>query len=381
MENQFNFLNQPLLSALQDAANLLPSLSRVDLLSRNKEARLLEHTTVNGNKNEHLSSLKIPKKEYNNYLDFRKRLKGAQWNSLYELPFYKTHDTYEDSNIFDEILKSVLCIGFENHEDRSYDVFIFYFKLDASEFGPIKSDNVLDTNQKLIIERLLFSSLQGIIKSYRNNQKAMIDFNSQIRVLLDSKQKMISAQEKQIIGLNQSIDAVLNAIIRDFKQDGEIIKLSDKAREKLRPYLASFEILRKNLKLAITFARTLHYGNPQKEIVIQEDYFSDLDENPIQKEEGIKADPYSIDTKTYKFLDALEGAAEKLLQKGEKLTSTKVGQELLVPVSAAAISDKLKNHKHKVNMLLQQYPQHWKIIRFRFRPIVNVQERADERVA
>jgi hypothetical protein len=86
-------------------------------------------------------------------------------------------------------------------------------------------------------------------------------------------------------------------------------------------------------------------------------------------------DLYSSHTKSYQFLDSLEDAAQKLIQNGLKLTSMNVGRELQQPVTAAAISDKLKNHAYKIHLLLKQYPGKWPVIRNQFRPVINIQEK------
>ena len=380
MNNQFNFLDRPVLSTLRDAANLLHSLDRVGLLCRNAETGKLEHKQVNDKENKALLDIDITKTVSDDIEIFRKKLKGAQWYSIDELPFYALNEPLEELEIFHEILKSVLCIGFPNNYDKAYDVFIFYFRTDASEFGPIRSDNVLETSQKMVIERLLSSSLKAILNSHQENRRAMFDFNEQLRGLLDERQNKIEEQKKQVEHLCNTMDSVLSTVLNKYKRDGEIIILKKEAKELLRPHLGNLTLLHKSISNAVNFARTLNFGNPAKEIKLLPDYFSDTE--LIVKEENadiaLQADAYSVDTKIYRFLEELEHAADQLLKDGQKLTSINVGHTLSQPITAAAISDKLKNHSRKVNLLLQQYPQQWKIIRYRFRPIVNVQERANQ---
>ena len=382
MKDHFNFLDRSVLSTLRDAANLLHSLDRVDLLCWNAESGKLEHKQVNDKEKRSVLDVDVAKSKQSNIELFRKKLKGPQWYSINELPFYELGEPLEELDIFQEILKSVLCIGFYNSYDKSYDVFVFYFRTNASEFGPIRSDNVLETTQKMVIERLLSSSLRAILNSHQENRRAMLDFNEQLRGLLEKRQKKIDEQKKQVEQLNETIDSVLSVILNEYKKEGEIVLLSNEAKELLRPHLSNFTLLHKSISSAVDFARTLNFGNAVQEIRLQVDYFADMEliVEDINKESKntLIADAYSVDTKVYRFLDDLEKAAGQLLKTGQRLTSSNVGHALSQPITAAAISDKLKNHSRKVNLLLQQYPQQWKIIRYRFRPIVNVQERASQ---
>jgi hypothetical protein len=138
------------------------------------------------------------------------------------------------------------------------------------------------------------------------------------------------------------------------------------------------------LQNAVNFSKTISFGLMGDELILHDDYFSDLVQKPKTTSvvQVKQADEYSANTKMYRFLDSLEQASKDLTIKGMKLTSSNVGSVLESPITAAAISDKLKNHSKKINLLLQQYPDNWKTIRHKFRPIVNIQERAsDNRVA
>ena len=68
-----------------------------------------------------------------------------------------------------------------------------------------------------------------------------------------------------------------------------------------------------------------------------------------------------------------------LLKQNWKLTSANVGHKLEKPITAAAISDKLKHHTPKIISLLEQYPTKWPLIRKRFRPLQNVIVKAENK--
>ncbi|MCK5776479.1 MAG: hypothetical protein KAH25_09890, partial [Bacteroidales bacterium] len=144
-------------------------------------------------------------------------------------------------------------------------------------------------------------------------------------------------------------------------------------------YLYDISMVNKALFKALEFALTISFGLSHEKIILQEDYFIDLKHSVPQVDgEHIKqVDEYSADTKLFKFLDSLELAVRKISANGVKPTSSLVGSLLEQPITAAAISDKLKNHSRKINLLLKEYPKHWPLIRNKFRPIVNIQEKSN----
>jgi len=381
MEKNFNFLHQPIVSVLLDAAHLLPGLDQVDLLHYDevkgaislKRLKCKETTKA-------FYEVKIGEEVRNACRNFRIKNKSSNWYDSVELPFIPEKAAISSPDIFQEILKSVLCIGFPNEKDGANDVFVFYFRKDASEFGPMRQDKVLETTQKIVIERLLKSSLASILKNYQQNRLAMVAHNQQIQALLSSQKQQIEQAKKDVLHLEKQLDAIITGIVEEIKEEGDVVRVADDAKEILRKHIHDLPLVKRSLKKVFAFAKTLSFGLVNEEVVLQKDYFSDLKSMTLetQNHEVRQADPYSIHTKTYRFLDALENAAKKLNAQGSKLTSNLVGSMLEQPITAAAISDKLKNHSKKVNLLLQQYPDNWKIIRYKFRPIVNIQERASE---
>ena len=376
METNFNFLQLPVLSALTDAAQLLPGLKQVDLIYHEPKNGLLQIISVH---NKDIKTQKLKSFNENNsdvVIAFANSIKGCKWYDETELPFSDTelNKTY---SIFNEIQKSVLCIGYDSSDKVNTDVFIFYFKDNASEFGPMPKDKVLETTQKIVIERLLQTSLKAIINNYKQNQVAMLAFNKNIQLLLNAKQQKIEDQKKELNYQRKDMDAIIDGVLKNIKGIHREVEISVEAKLILRPYLYDITIIKNAITKALDFATTISFGLPQKTIVLNEDFFIELKQhNSVMDTEAKKqVDKYSADTKIFKFLDSLEQAVHKLSVKGLKPTSSNVGSMLSQPITAAAISDKLKNHSRMINLLLKQYPKHWEMIRTKFRPIVNIQEK------
>lgn len=383
MDPHFNFLQLPVLSALTDAAQLLPGLKQVNLIYHEPEHHLLQIINIKNNDTKKQEIINYDVNKTDDIVRFANSIKGGKWYEESELP-YSAKVSNKPNSIFNEISRSVLCIGFNNSESVNTDVFIFYFKDDASEFGPMHRDKVLETTQKIVIERLLQTSLKAIINNYRQNQTAMFTFNKSIQSLLYAKQKKIKEQEQKIVNQRKDMDALIEGLLKGMKGIHEEIVITDAAKSILRSYLYDISIIRNAITKALNFVRTISFGLPQKEMILNEDFFIELKQNKFVADtvEKNQVDEYSADTKIFKFLDSLEKAVQDLSIKGMKLTSSNVGSVLPQPITAAAISDKLKNHRRKINLLLRQYPKHWEMIRIKFRPIVNIQERySDTKVA
>lgn len=378
MENQFSFIHPPELSALEHAIELLPGLDQVDLVCY--DAQKADLCIYRNQRSDHqLESILVPKDERAKINKFRDHVKLQAWYQPKELPIFEIEKFETNANLFDELLKSTLCIGFPSKHDHHHDIYIFYFRKDSSEFGPISSDSVLNTQQKNMLGRLIYNSMKAILNQLYQNRIAMTEYNKTLSSLLKSQQIKIQAKEKKIADHQEYIDKVLWAMVDEIKAPEDRIEIENEVKVLLRPYLYRSEEIKSSLRNALTFIKTMQFGQPAAKLVLTAEYFSEWAGQSEKEFIPTKKDEtYSASTKSYLFLDELEKAANNLLSKGIKLTSTNVAGVLEHPVTAAAISDKLKNHSHKINLLLEENPERWTTIRDRFKPIINIQERIRE---
>lgn len=380
MENQFSFLNLPAITALEHAVHLLPGLDRVDLLWNDPRTAELSLLSVSKEDSTEIKELSLSKESISELNQFRNQKSSVAWYSQDELPFGDSEDERKEEGLFSEILKSMLCLNFSSDIDAFSDVYIFYFRKDASEFGPIKAGNILNTQQKMIIGRLLFNSLKTILGQLTTNREAMMEYNKSISEMVRYQQQQLDVRKNESDKYKSQLDAILYKIVDSVKGSADLVILEDDVKEILRPFISDYEKVKQALKKAIVFVKTLQFGLNQSQIVLSIIHFKEFEqvEESVQNHIEQNKDNYVAHTKTYQFLEDLEFAAEQMSLKGIKLTSTRVGQTLENSITAAAISDKIKNHSRKIIMLLEQYPEKWMVIRNRFRPIINIQERAKE---
>lgn len=98
--------------------------------------------------------------------------------------------------------------------------------------------------------------------------------------------------------------------------------------------------------------------------------FDDPGSLPVETDSGeLSTDKYG---KTIQLLNKLEEAALKVKNTNRKMTGTLVGKSCRSPITHAAISESLYNHRFKIKKLVALYPERWSTIRSEFRPFMNI---------
>lgn len=380
MENHFTFLKSPELTALKHALDLMPGLMQVDLIVNNdlkKEFSVYRLQEKNGE----IQKLEIHNSYQEESRSFISTQKNMAWYQKEDLPYFgKTHH-HSDTDLFSELDKNILLIPIRNIPQLPHLFYIFLFRKNASELGPVSNKSVLDTSHKQLMARLISNSLKGMLHSIIENRKVMLEYNRMLSSLIQSKEIALENQNVKTKQLNAYLQDVLMTFVSEVKEENEDVYLSEKTQQILFPHLSNPSYLKEQLKKALNFARTFHFLKQEGKLELLPEYFNDLKkvEHPKQINKSNhnqnQSDLYSSHTKTYQFLQSLEDAATRLLHKGNKLTSMNVGQELSQPITAAAISDKLKNHAYKIHLLFKQYPDKWPIVRNQFKPVINIEEK------
>ncbi len=379
MKNQFTFLSPVSLTALELSAKLLPGIERVELFTKSEQGIDFKlFTLVDGE----MSGSNLSKKNQADFESIARQTKNMAWFSLSELP-QNTQPNISSGNLFDELQKSVLAIKIQNTPSGTADLFLFYFRSNASEFGPILSDNVLDTGHKIFAGRLIYNNIKALFEQLVDNQFALVNYNLQISNMLKIHKQQLDEKDRMITQYQHQLRRIIESAISGYSSHS--LQFSPYVITYLTENFVDIEHLQKQIEGAVNFAKTLSFGSGDLVLNIDIHHFIDYHNNTELKPEAKIAgelDSYDAQTKVYQFLEILEKAAIKLLAKGEKLTSVNIGSIMDHPVTAAAISDKLKNHSRKVVSLLNQYPEKWSTIRNHFKPISNIQERvADAKIA
>ncbi|PLX00044.1 MAG: hypothetical protein C0594_16195, partial [Marinilabiliales bacterium] len=146
------------------------------------------------------------------------------------------------------------------------------------------------------------------------------------------------------------------------------ISLSKSAIQKLTQYNWSTDKLEKLIENAVTIAMAGNMDQNTK-IEIQD---VDIITESINKKHKTTIEHSDKILRTKVFLDRYEQAALMAIRDELPLTGNNIGKYCSPPVSPAAISDSLKNHRKTIIHLLQENPNQWKTIRSKFRPVKNI---------
>ena len=380
MVNQFNFLKPSSIMALELSVNILPSVERVELLTSVAQSTDFDLYTIHDGilKSDNPSNYRA-----GDLSKMAKQIKGLAWYSLSELPLMSHGQISISSSLFDELLKSVLVLNLSKPDGSNQDLFFIYFRKDSSEFGPISPENVFDTNQKMFVGRLIYNTLNAVIKQLDENREALSSYNQQINLMLIQYRRQLDEKENEIAVFHNKLSQIVLSMVDDIQ--GKSVKFTSAAIAYLWSNFTDLSQLKTQILEAVNFVLTLSFGSIGNEIVVDIHHFKPLDKPSEITHEKVNINSensYDSHTKVYQFLDMLEKAAGFLIKRGEKITSTNMGGTLEQPITAAAISDKLKNHSRKIVLLLQQYPDKWATIRYHFKPLINIQERvAEEKLA
>lgn len=388
MHELFTFLDNPYLVILGESLKSLPGIERVDLLFYNAGNSKTElHSIQRSKQNQQITQLGFENDSLETLSSFRRKQNSQNWLGINNIPYSNNQSNIFKQDLFSEFDSHVLCLAIPNTTDYSKDIYLFYFRKNTSDFGLSHTDTVLTTSNKAIIGHLIYNSLSAQLKTVMHNQDSLRMLNEQTRYILETKnkteQKNFELKMRNKENLIQLTDFLINDLSTNEK---DVFYLSEEAKELIGEFSGSIFDLKKQLGSAMSLAKTLNFGTGKHEHLLKVDYFNFSIPSSIEKqifdqtsetlsEENIKHQH----SKTFDFLNEMEQSTQIVLNLGWKLTSANVGHKFEKPITAAAISDKLKHHSDKIIRLLEQYPAKWPLIRKRFRPLQNVIVKAESK--
>ena len=295
------------------------------------------------------------------------------WLEEAELPFNEVAVQSAQKEVFHEADNSVLLTRIRNRYDKKSDLYILYFNRDASNFGPVRNGDILNTTAKSVIESMIYNAIIFYRKQRENQIRDFGRYKTYLGRLRD-KTKIMAARQNKSAGVIKSLKLefanYILAKIADIKKID--ISLSPDAERYIIDYKGGYSQMETWISDAFDFAFFSDYDMHSPILIIEDWHFKDMEITEIPKEsDDIVEQRYF---KTYSLLNKLENAANKVLTSRQKLTGAAVGQAMEIAISAPAITDALKKHGNKIVSLMEKYPNRWTIIRSEFRPMLNVLE-------
>jgi hypothetical protein len=218
--------------------------------------------------------------------------------------------------------------------------------------------SILHTEHKQSIEE------SEILKRLSRHNSHTLDKIESLESQLSTAENLYSSAISSII--HEFLKSFENEWNISFEIDQQLVKYF--AREK-----TSLSVIQEQVESIATLAYHLNYGSSK--IELGEAYIHSLSskEQPIRMSNATSEE----DDKIIQLLNRYEHAALKINELGGTLNAKEIAMRLDPPVTPPAITDAVKKNKRKINYLLRQYPNRWKLIRKAIRPIQHLDNKQD----
>jgi hypothetical protein len=297
----------------------------------------------------------------------------SMWLKSFE-PFKKANLRIAQMSIEDENNLKTLVLFFNSTFDSNQDIIAITFPNNLF----LKNFNVafsgISGQEKMVLSNLLSSILhtehqQSIEESEILNRLSL--HNTYTLEKIETLKSQLSTAENLY---SSAISSIINEFLKtleiewniSFELDQQLIKYF--AREKM----SLFDIQQQVESIA-TLAYHLNYGKTK--IKLDGAYIHSLSSN--KETTTIQDKTTENDDKIIQLLNRYEHAALKINELGGTLNAKEIAMRLDPPVTPPAITDAVKKNKRKIDYLLRQYPNRWKLIRKSIRPILHLDNTQD----
>ncbi len=359
---------------MEQAKQLVPGLKKVlsfyyDSFDKSIASSILESTK------KEIEELVLEEDfDFRQIMHLRQQKQTSSWLQDSELPFSLKKNQSIQRQVFDELDNVILLLRIPNKDDGKMDLIYLFINPDSSNFGLRKAEDVLKTDNKSIIGQLIYNSFKQILaqrNSLMQQNKQLKEHYALMQAKLELEKRNSRTQkqdyQKQMLNYCQYLIEMHSTNL------GVHIEMGRELLEVLSNYKGSIQSLEQLITDAIQRANSINMDILSPVLSLEEWHFDNLDQDIYEAvSRPDELSPESRYLNTFKILDRYEESARKLVSNREKLTGANVGKALSTPISAAAVTDSIKKHQDKINTLIKQYPNRWKIIRSEFRPLMNV---------
>jgi len=368
----FSFNQHPIIRILESSHELLPGLGKLVTVFFNPLNDTLNALSKTKN-NPAIQEIDISSNLFN-INTFRDNKSGFPiWLSHDEMPFGIHQKNRENADLFSELEHVILLLKYCSDFDKKNDLLFFYFKKNNSNFGVSDNSRSLNTENKAIIGFLLHNLIKGIIENHKRDKNVLDLVNSHTQALMRNAAVLKDELIQTKCNYGQSLVNLCEAYLRELNINESIyFYFSDAALDKIRTYQGDINHLKTIIDQSVTYAYVLETNTTDTKRILHE-WHINFEAYVAEKEnEEIRSFSEEREIKTIQLLNKLENAAQKVIAKRVKLTSSNVGKECPHPISAPAITDALSKHRIKIQELIKKYPDKWPLLKSEFRPLKNI---------
>lgn len=273
------------------------------------------------------------------------------------------------SDLFEEMERNVLFLKL-TYNNQIAGVFVF-FDQNRAQLGFLGSDLTLSQDNKILVGRLTYNSLQNVLERMAEDENLFAHFRSGIQNLSKDLQQNAAENRQSVVMLEKMLlEFAREYIDHRSAEIGLPVSLTNNAREKVMEFRGSPALLKQMIDHAMILAMNL---TPNSPVLIDEWNFQEINKTSDVKAsmEENKPQVQQIYVRTWEWLNRLENAVQDVLKSNLPVTGANVGAAMKPSISAAAISDAMKKQEKFLKTLLLEYPQKWNALRTHFKPIRN----------
>jgi hypothetical protein len=373
LEN-FSFRHTDIHNILSRAYSLVPGISKVMSIScpddgSHPEVYYIDAPTTKST----LEELPPDEKVLARIIALQSEKMKFTWYSEDEMPFSIEKPKIKSLEVFDEFEKNILMLSVPSESGKLNDLYFFYFNENLSNFTITQAHKQLNQENKQIVGSLLFNSITTILDILRKDKIAFNSFKSSVNHIIAD---MESAQATINSFREKHNDVLLNytrEVIHEHSDsfDDLTFELTTNAIKKIKKFDGDLTTLKDALKQAMLFASSLSIGDKTRQILV-DDFHLNFTEIKSPEPKQIPHIPESRQTKVYSWLDELEEAVHKVYKQKEPIISANVGPALKKPITAPAITDKIRNHQKTIRILMMDHPDRWTLAKSEFKPLLNI---------
>jgi hypothetical protein len=308
----------------------------------------------------------VSKSDASGKLNIQKwRTKNIQyeWSNSFN-PLNLASPSLKQLALSDENELNVLLIYFNSTTDNLKDIIAIHFPQHLFLGNLNATFSGLTTKEKSILSNILSSML------YAEHERCLKEFEllKQIELHQNQQSQKITQLTSNLKQSEQLYTSALKIIVQDilkvFEENlSKSISIENNVILRLAKERISKDQITDILEKAIHVAYNLSISS--NELIIHNDliHIEELKSSNKQSEMNSEYDKVKL------LLDRYEVAAENARDNGHSVNGKNVARHLDPPVTPPAITDAIKKNEKKIHYYLDKYPNHWRLIRTKLRPL------------
>lgn len=364
----YSFIEHPVYHLLSTLDQLIPNVQKAYALFSD------ENKNVNLYSFEGKEKLDLRNKKHL-IQKFRAEKRNSSWmrpDMISFLNVEKKKKKIQQLSLIDENENSILCLKFISPYDDLYDV-LFIELTQSTLLQFVKEGKELTTNQKTLIEVLLFNTLKGRIDSEYSNLKTHELIISSFKNQQARIKNAAEENEKLKRSYEQTFNYFLSTISKEVKNEYDIkLDYSPTCVTYIANLSAELEVIRQSILQAVTVFKNLSIGR-SKNFTLEPENIQIIEIKDVAPKTNFTNKHQNV----IDMLDKYETAAIELNERGMKVNGANVAEQCVPSITPAAISFNLKKYSHIINQLLEKHDRKWSTIKNEFKPLINIMEKSN----